>query len=104
MVRDTDGEFAQLVILRIGSVCDGATTILAGMDAERVEILHIADGDTVAETVTHHLILDFLPAFETLLDEHLGRRKKPSRQDDGVRRHCRRSLNRVRRARMRHGG
>ena len=46
------------------------------MDAERVEILHIADGDTVAETVTHHLILDFLPAFETLLDEHLGEKEK----------------------------
>ncbi len=73
MVRDTDGEFAQLVILRIGKRLRRSNNdTLAGMDAEWVEILHIADGDTVAETVTHHLIFDFLPAFETLLDEHLG--------------------------------
>ena len=34
------------------------------MDAERIEVLHVADGDAVVVTVAHHFILDFLPAFQ----------------------------------------
>ena len=41
------------------------------MDAERVEVLHVADGDTVVVLVAHHLVFDFLPAFQRLFDEHL---------------------------------
>ena len=41
------------------------------MDTERVEVLHITDGDTVVVAVTYDLVLDFLPAFEALLYEDL---------------------------------
>jgi len=44
---------------------------LAGMDAERVEVLHVADRDAVVETVAHHLVLYLLPALERLLDQYL---------------------------------
>ncbi len=44
---------------------------LAGMDAYRVEILHVADGDAVVAQVAHHLVLDLLPAAQRLLDQHL---------------------------------
>ena len=43
------------------------------MDAQRVEILHIADRDTVVKTVTHHLVLHLLPATEALLNQYLRR-------------------------------
>jgi hypothetical protein len=45
---------------------------LARVDAHRVEVLHVADGDAVVAEVAHHLVLDLLPALEVLLDEHLG--------------------------------
>ena len=41
------------------------------MDTERVEVLHITDGDTVVVAVTYDLVLDFLPALEALLYEDL---------------------------------
>ena len=45
---------------------------VAGMDPYRVEVFHIADGDAVVIAVTHDLVLDFLPASHTALDEHLA--------------------------------
>ena len=41
------------------------------MDAERVEVLHVAHGDAVVVAVAHHLIFYLLPTFEALLDEDL---------------------------------
>ena len=41
------------------------------MNTERVEVLHITDGDTVVVAVTDDLVLDFLPALEALLYEDL---------------------------------
>ena len=50
---------------------------LAGMDAERVEILHVADRYAVVGTVPDNLVFDFLPAAQRLLDEHLrGERER----------------------------
>ena len=46
---------------------------LAGMDAQRVEVFHVADGDAVVKAVAHHLVFDFFPAAQRFLDEHLGR-------------------------------
>ena len=41
------------------------------MYAERVEVLHVADGDAIVETVAHHLIFHLFPALQTLFYEHL---------------------------------
>src|SRR5262249_58768102 len=45
---------------------------LARVDAHRVDVLHVTDGDAVVPSVTHHLIFDLLPAAQVLLDQHLG--------------------------------
>ena len=44
---------------------------IARVDADRVEVFHIADGDAVAVPVAHHLVFDFLPAGDAALDQHL---------------------------------
>ena len=49
--------------------CDDDT--LAGVDAEGVEVLHVADGDAVVVGVADDFVLDLFPAFEALLDEDL---------------------------------
>ena len=41
------------------------------MHTNRVDVFHIADRDTVACTVAHHLILNFLPACNTPLHQNL---------------------------------
>ena len=41
------------------------------MYADRVNVLHVADGDGVALVVAHDLVLDFLPAGDALLDKDL---------------------------------
>ena len=35
---------------------------VAGVDAHRVEVLHVADGDAVVVGVAHHFVLDLFPA------------------------------------------
>ena len=42
-----------------------------GVDAHRVYVFHVADRDAVVRAVAHHLVLDFLPADQRLLDQHL---------------------------------
>ena len=54
----------------------GDHNALPGMDAERVEILHIADRDAVVVAVAHHFIFDFFPAAQGFLHEHLRREGK----------------------------
>ena len=44
---------------------------VAGVDADGVKVLHVADRDDVALGVTHDLVLDFLPAGNALLYEDL---------------------------------
>ena len=41
------------------------------MYADRVNVLHVTDGDGVALVVAHDLVLDFLPAGDALLDQNL---------------------------------
>ena len=44
---------------------------LSRMDAQRVEVLHVTDGDTVVKTVAHHLILHFFPSTQGFFHKHL---------------------------------
>ena len=74
MANDLDGESAQLMVLGIGERLRGShNDRLTGMDAQRVEVFHITNGDTVVETVTHHLILYLFPSLQRLLYQHLWR-------------------------------
>ncbi|KAH3675308.1 hypothetical protein OGATHE_001648 [Ogataea polymorpha] len=49
---------------------------VSGVDSQRIEILHVTDGDTVVESVTNNLVLNFLPALHRLFHKHLGRGSK----------------------------
>ena len=62
----------QLVLLVVERLARGHDDGLARVDAHRVEVLHVADGDAVVAPVAHHLVLDLLPAAQALLDQHLG--------------------------------
>ena len=46
------------------------------MDAQRVEVLHVTNGDTVVETVAHHLILYLFPSLQRLLYQYLWRERE----------------------------
>lgn len=41
------------------------------MDSQRVEVLHVADGDAVISYISDHLVLHLLPAQQRLLHEDL---------------------------------
>ena len=47
---------------------------VTGMDAHRVQILHIADGDGGIIGIPHHLIFDFFVALDGLLYQYLTHR------------------------------
>ena len=47
---------------------------VAGVDAERIDVLHRAHGDARVVGVAHDLVLDLLPADEALLDHDLADR------------------------------
>ena len=77
MTDNLDGEGTQLVILAVGErLAWGHHDTFTRMDAERVEVLHVADGDAVVVFIANHLILYFLPTLEALLDEHLRRERE----------------------------
>ena len=41
------------------------------MDAQRIEVLHVTDGDAVVPVVSDNLILNLLPSAKVLVDEDL---------------------------------
>ena len=43
------------------------------MDAQRVEVFHVADRDAVVVFVAHHFVLDLFPSFERFFDQDLRR-------------------------------
>ena len=45
---------------------------VSGVNANRIDVLHITYGDAVAVGIAHYLILDFLPACDTALYQHLS--------------------------------
>ena len=61
-----------VVLLIRQSLTRGNNDTVTGVDSERVEVLHVANGDTVVGSVTNNLVLNLLPALEGLLDENLG--------------------------------
>ncbi len=74
VARDADAQLAQLVVFAVGErLRRSHHDALAGMDAQWVEVLHVADGDAVVETVAHHLVFHLFPALEALLHEYLRR-------------------------------
>ena len=40
------------------------------MDAHRVQVLHVADGDGGIVLIPHHFIFDFLEAFDAFFNQH----------------------------------
>jgi len=52
---------------------------VAGVYADRVDVLHVADGDRGVVAVAHDLVLDLLVALDALLDEHLLDGREPER-------------------------
>ena len=47
------------------------------MYADRINILHVADGDHISGGIPHHLVLDFLPAGDAALHQHLSHTGEP---------------------------
>merc|ERR1711871_1872279 len=48
---------------------------IAGVHAQRVEVLHITNRDAIISNVADDLVLDLLPAPQVLVDEDLVRRR-----------------------------
>ena len=71
---DLDGNLAEAVVFPVAEGLGRSHhDAFSRMDAQRVEVLHITDGDTVVVTVPHHLVFNFFPSLEGLLDKNLGR-------------------------------
>ncbi len=72
---DREGRAAQPLVDGVGQRLDrGDDDRVAGVDAERVDVLHRAHGDARVVGVAHHLVLDLLPADEAALDHDLADR------------------------------
>ena len=77
MADDLDGEFAEHMIVFIGESLRGShNDTFTCVDSEGVEVLHVADSDTIVETVAHHLILHFFPSLKGFLHQYLGRERE----------------------------
>ena len=46
------------------------------MNTQRVEVLHVTNGDTVVEAVANNLVFHLLPTLQTLLDKNLWRERE----------------------------
>ena len=72
MPDDADGKLPQEMVFAVGQGLGRSDhDALSGVDAERVEVLHVTDRDAVVVAVADHLVFDFLPALEALLDQDL---------------------------------
>ncbi len=72
---DRQGGAAQALMDGVGQGLDRRHhDRIAGVDAERIDVLHGADGDAGVVRVAHHLVLDLLPADEAALDHDLADR------------------------------
>ena len=76
-IYDIQGRRAEHLILfvceRLGR-CDDYR--IAGVYADRVDVLHVADRDAIACAVAHDFILDFFPAGDRALDKYLPYSRK----------------------------
>ena len=76
-LNDVDSRSTQHLIFLIGEGHAGSHNDgVAGVNADRVEVLHGADCNYVALAVAHYLELNFLPAGDALLDQNLCDRRK----------------------------
>ena len=66
------GRAEHLVLLVGKRLAGGHDDAVAGVDAHRVDVFHVADGDAVVGGVAHHLVLDLLPADKGALEQHLA--------------------------------
>ena len=72
VAHDANGKLAEFVVFIVGErLRGGYHDALARVNAERVEVFHVAHRDTVVEAVAHHFVFYFFPAFQALLHEHL---------------------------------
>ena len=49
---------------------------IARVNADRIKIFHVADGDGGVVFVAHHFVFDFLKTFDAFFDEHLVNRRQ----------------------------
>ena len=72
---DVDADVAQLLVLAVGQrQRRGDGDRVAGVHADRVDVLDRADDDRVVGRVAHELELVLLPAEDRLLEQHLAGR------------------------------
>ena len=77
MAHNADRQLAEFVIFAVGqSLRRSNHNRFARVDAERVEVFHVADRDAVVEAVAHHFILHFFPALQALFDQNLRRERE----------------------------
>ena len=70
--EDAQGAVPQHVVFLVGQGLGGADyNGVAGVDAHRVDVLHVADGDGGVVCVPHHLVFDLLVALDALFNQHL---------------------------------
>src|SRR4029079_224685 len=82
---DLESGAAQALVNGIGQRLDGRDDDrVAGMNAERIDVLHRADSDARVRRVAHHLVLDLLPADEAFLDHDLADRAGPQAGPDAL--------------------
>ncbi len=79
LTHDTDmADRASCNILQLGDLLFGErddrchNNTFAGMDTQRVEVLHRHHGEAVVVTVADHLKLNLLPPFQALLNQYLA--------------------------------
>ena len=83
---DGDADVTQLLVFAIGQgEAGGHGDGVTGVHADRVDVLDRADDHDVVVAVAHQFELEFLPAFDALLQQHLvGRRVMQAGAGDAV--------------------
>ena len=77
MTNDLDSGSAEHVVLFIAeSLRRRDDDTVTSVNAERVEVFHVADGDTVVSGIADDLIFGLLPALERLFNENLRRQSQ----------------------------
>jgi hypothetical protein len=75
LAQDVDAEITHCLVFAIGEGHRGRHgDRVAGVHAHRVEVLDRAHDDDVVAAVAHQLELEFLPAVDGFLNEHVGAR------------------------------